>query len=194
MKSCLRIIAILVLLGLIGSFLQAGPIPVLVLAAILAAVLVIRKNLTEKKIAATEQVLGPEPLKLILDGPRVRLAEGARMLRGDTAYDFAVVGESYYAPNFAALLQDIGQSDQSEWDEVATLIADPANSFSKTAVAVYVRGLKLGHVPEPTCADVYRFLLENGGYARANCGIYFDIAGGKSSIYLDVARPYSFES
>jgi hypothetical protein len=115
------------------------------------------------------------------------------MLLGDESYSFEVVGESFYAQNFSALQKNVGLIDGRDWDDVATLVVDPGNKHSQTAVAVFVSGLKLGHVPEVNAPGVYKFLMQNGGYAKADAAIYFSSADGKNSIWLDAVIPVLFK-
>jgi hypothetical protein len=53
--------------------------------------------------------------------------------------------------------------------------------------------LKLGYVPEDKSALVYKFLLQNGGYAKADAAIYFSAADGQNSIWLDAVYPLAFK-
>jgi hypothetical protein len=120
-------------------------------------------------------------------------ASSARMLLGDESFSFEVVGESFYAQNFSALQKNIGLIDGRDWDVVAVLIADPGNKQSQNAVGVFVSGLKLGYVPEINAPGVYRFLMQNGGYAQADGAVYFSSADGQNSIWLDAVIPVLFK-
>ena len=143
--------------------------------------------------AETLKAVGDKPLPNILDANRSMTAMSSRGLLGDESYSFELVGESFYAPNFSALQKNIGLIDDRDWDDVATLIVDPGNKQSKNAVGVFVSGLKLGYVPEVNAPGVYKFLLQNGGYAKADAAIYFSAADGQNSIWLDAVIPVLFK-
>jgi hypothetical protein len=143
--------------------------------------------------ADTLRAVGDAPLPNILDSSSSMTASSARALLGDESFSFEVVGESFYSQNFLALQKNVGLVDGQDWDDVATLIVDPANSHSKNAVAVFVSGLKLGYVPEHNAPGVYKFLLQNGGYAKADAAIYFSAADGQNSIWLDAVIPVLFK-
>jgi hypothetical protein len=70
---------------------------------------------------------------------------------------------------FQHFKKNIGLIDGRDWDDVATLVVDPGNKHSQTAVAVFVSGLKLGHVPEVNAPGVYKFLMQNGRLRQSRC-------------------------
>ena len=193
MRSCLRITAIILLIAIGAQFFQAAPWLLLVFGGVIAVVVLLNNQRKSQLEASTLDQLGQEPLGNILDAERGMSASYARTLLGTGTYDFEVVGESFYKQNFEAIQKNLNVSDDSDWDEVATLIADPGNLHSKNAVAVFISGLKLGYVPENQAELIYRFLLQNGGFAKADAALYFSASSG-NSIWLDVARPYTFRS
>ena len=193
MRTCMGIIAWIVIFALAVQFFQAAPWLLLVFGGLIAIGVYFSKAKKAGLEAETLKTLGDKPLANILDANRSMTASSARELLGDESYSFEVVGESFYAPNFSALQKNIGLIDDRDWDDVATLIVDPGNRNSKTAVAVFVSGLKLGYVPEDKSALVFKFLLQNGGYAKADAAIYFSAADGQNSIWLDAVYPLAFK-
>jgi hypothetical protein len=187
------IIAWILIFAFAVQFFQAAPWLLLVFGGLIAVGVYFSKAKKAGLEAETLKTVGDKPLANILDANRSMTAISARELIGDESYGFEVVGESFYAPNFSALQKNIGLIDDRDWDDVATLIVDPGNRNSKTAVAVFVSGLKLGYVPEDKSALVYKFLLQNGGYAKADAAIYFSAADGQNSIWLDAVYPLAFK-
>jgi len=189
----MKIVAWLLIIALAAQFFQAAPWLLFVFGALLAVGVYLARAKRAALEADTLKAVGDQPLGNILDANRAMTASSARELLGDDSFSFEVVGESFYAQNFLALQKNFGRVDGQDWDDVATLIVDPANPHSKTAVAVFVSGLKLGHVPEEKAAGVYRFLLQSGGYAKADAAIYFSAADGKNSLWLDAVIPLTFK-
>jgi hypothetical protein len=187
------IIAWILIFAFAVQFFQAAPWLLLVFGGLIAVGVYFSKAKKAGLEAETLKTVGDKPLANILDANRSMTAISARELIGDESFSFEVVGESFYAPNFSALQKNIGLIDDRDWDDVATLIVDPGNRNSKTAVAVFVSGLKLGYVPEDKSALVYKFLLQNGGYAKADAAIYFSAADGQNSIWLDAVYPLAFK-
>lgn len=193
MRSCLKIVAWLVIFALAAQFFQAAPWLLFVFGGLIAIGVYISRARRQALEAGTLKIIGDQPLPNVLDADRALTASSARALLGDESFSFEVVGESFYAQNFSALQKNVGLVDGQDWDDVATLIVDPANQHSQNAVAVFVSGLKLGYVPEHNAPGVYRFLLQNGGYAKADAAIYFSSADGQNSIWLDAVIPVLFK-
>jgi hypothetical protein len=187
------IIAWVVIFALAAQFFKAAPWLLFVFGGLIALGVYLSKAKKAALEAGTLKALGDKPLPNILDAGRAMTASGARMLLGDESFSFEVVGESFYAQNFSALQRNVGLIDGRDWDDVATLIVDPGNRASKTAVAVFVSGLKLGYVPEEKSQVAYKFLLQNGGYAKADAAIYFSAADGQNSIWLDAVFPFALK-
>lgn len=192
MRSCIRIIAWILIFALAIQFFQAAPWLLFVLGGLFALVYYLSKLKKAAQEASTLKEIGEEPLGNILDPSRALTAASARALIGNTSFDFEVVGESFYSQNFSAIQKNVGASDGQDWDDTATLIADPGNRHSKNAVGVFVSGLKLGNVPEEKALVIYKFLLQNGGYAKADAAIFFSASDGKNSIWLDAVIPPMF--
>jgi hypothetical protein len=192
MRSCLKIITWVLIFAVAAQFFSAAPWLVFVFGGMVAFGLYIQQWLRAKQVERTLANLGNEPLGNILDPARALTASGARPLLGDESFDFEVVGESFYPQNFLALQKNVGLVDGQDWDDVAILIADPGNKQSANAVGVFVSGLKLGYVPETNAPGVYRFLMQNDGYAKADAAIYFSANDGQNSIWLDAVVPILF--
>jgi len=188
----MQIVAWLLIFALAAQFFQAAPWLVFIFGGAIAAWIYFSRQKKAALEAATLEVVGDEPLGNILEANKALTASAARKLLGDDSFSFEVVGESFYGQNFLALQKNLGLEDGQDWDVEANLIVDPGNQHGKTAVAVFVSGLKLGHVPEQNSAGVYKFLLQNGGYAKADAAIYFSNADGMNSIWLDAVIPVSF--
>lgn len=189
MRSCLKILTWVVIFALAAQFFTAAPWLIFVFGGLIAAAFYLSRARKAALEADTLKLVGEEPLGNILDAGRAMTAEGARELLGDQSFSFEVVGESFYAQNFSALQKNLGLADGQDWDDAAVLIVDPGNPHSKNAVAVFISGLKLGHVPETNAPGVYRFLMQSGGYAKADAAIYFSAGDGKNSIWLDAVVP-----
>lgn len=190
----MRIVAWVVIIALSAQFFQAAPWLLFVFGGALAVGIYLSKLRKSRLEAETISQMGDQPLGNILDANRNLTAISARMLVGNTSFDFEVVGESLYSQNLSALQKNLGLVDGQDWDDVASLIADPNNPQSPNLVAVFVSGLRVGYIPDTRSEGIYRFLLQNGGYARADAAIYFSLRDGQSSIWLDVALPYTFIS
>lgn len=190
----MRIVAWVVIVAIGAQFFQAAPWLIFVFGAALGAGIYFSKWRKSKLESETIARIGDAPLGNILDPGRALTANSARMLLGNTSFDFEVVGESFYAQNFAALQKNLGLVDGQDWDDVAALVADPSNPQAPNQVAVFVSGLRVGYIPDTRSAGIYSFLLQNGGYARADAAIYFSIGDGQNSVWLDVALPYTFIS
>jgi hypothetical protein len=193
MRSCLKIIAWLLIFALAAQFFSAAPWLIFVFGGLIAIGVLFSRAKKAALEADTLKMVGEEPLGNILDANRAMTAASARELLGDESFSFEVVGESFYSQNFSALQKNVGLVDGQDWDDVAVLIVDPGNLHSKTAVAVFVSGLKLGYVPEQNAPGVYKFLMQSGGYAKADAAIYFSAADGKNSIWLDAVIPILFK-
>ena len=98
-----------------------------------------------------------------------------------------VVGESFYHESFASLRQLFSTTGGTEHIVEATLRVDPDNphSASGKAVAVFIRELKVGHVPEDLAPKVFDQLQAQGGSVTLGARLWLDKAGakgGKSSV------------
>lgn len=85
-------------------------------------------------------------------------------IRGDGRYSVEVVGESFYK---AALFNLFGRATDEEGDErevEAMLRLDDNNPHDSKAVAVFIRGQKVGHLSREMAAD-FRHSIQRDGLA-----------------------------
>ncbi len=119
-----------------------------------------------------------------------------KLLRGWTV---PVVGESFYQESFQRLYSLSSNPDKKGILETATLKIDPTNEHSPSgkAVAVYINGLKVGHIAERICEVVFDGLEKLGGSAQCDCYVYFDTSSGDfryNSVDLSFVLPPTLES
>ena len=95
-------------------------------------------------------------------------------LTGDRIYE--VVGESFYAASFRRLMKTFRLRPGGETEVTAVLQLAPENKFSSSgkAVAVYVHGLQVGHIPEGESSGFFDKISERGSRAKARARIWFD--------------------
>ncbi len=87
-------------------------------------------------------------LKRLLGGEPERAADvTATLYEGDV--DLEVRGESFYQENLQQVVQQLGRS------VLALLVPEPKNPYDSNAVAVWVGGLKVGHLSRED-AEVYQ--------------------------------------
>lgn len=109
--------------------------------------------------------------------------------------DFPVNGLTFYPENVQRIRSLLSLEDNSEILTEAVLVYEPDNPYSKsgTAVAVYVRALKVGYVPSESSEYFFRLLTSSQGIARADARFYYS-ADGHSSCRLDVSFPPSWDA
>ncbi|MFM7013814.1 MAG: hypothetical protein ACKOXT_02320 [Actinomycetota bacterium] len=186
----LKIVAWILIGTFALQFFSSAPWLVLLFSVVAAGFWLLSKHTRSRLEKATLAELGDQPLGNILDELARQRFEAAEKLVGDGSYDFEVVEENFYSQNFNSLQRNLNLGEASDWDEEAILISDPANNQSTDAVAVFVSGLKVGYVPHDKSVLVNKFLLQNGGFAKADAALYFSESG--NSIWLDVVRPLGF--
>jgi hypothetical protein len=104
------------------------------------------------------------------DGTEVTLFEGAQ--------DLEVVGESHYQKNLERLVGPRRRDERVRSDIYALLVPEDGNPYDANAVAIWIEGLKVGHLSR---ADARRYrpgllrLQEQHGQPIALKGV---IAGG----------------
>lgn len=108
-----------------------------------------------------------DSIKVVAQGELQDLAEGAA---------FEVVGESFYTAEFRLIAKDLRAKAGDEVFVEVELRLEPNNKYSKSgkAVAVYALGLKVGHIPETSCAAVFDVIKPTGDAAICQGRIYFD--------------------
>ena len=87
-------------------------------------------------------------------GPTVNPEPGTQvaMIKGDGTYSAEVVGESHYQQAFERHFGPRTE-DGVEEEIVATLVFEDNNKHDSNAVAVYVGGDKVGHLPRQDAAE-----------------------------------------
>lgn len=99
-------------------------------------------------------------------------------IRGNGKFEVEVVGESFYTEAFRELFAAQVRAD-AEDDLVldATLVLEDDNPHDSNAVAVYIRGRKVGHLARSMAADFRRAIVRDGWRAYRS----FDVA---ARVYL----------
>jgi hypothetical protein len=97
-------------------------------------------------------------------------------LPGDGEFETEVVGESHYQD---ALAKIAGPKTSAGVDLAvrARLVPEPDNPHDSNAVAIYVQGLKVGHLPRDMAAEWVETLRRRGD-ARAVIEVDANITGG----------------
>jgi HIRAN domain len=103
-----------------------------------------------------------------------------------------VVGESYYEDNLDQVCG--GRTDEGhDYDCMAVLVAEPTNPYDPNAVAVYVDGRMVGHLPRDAAKAYQPIARRLGGHygaCTANIRGGWDRGGGDTGHYgvvLDLA-------
>ena len=106
--------------------------------------------------------------------------------------ELEVVGEFFYRQSFAKLREMFETNGGTEHMVEAELRNDPENphSASGMAVAVFIRGLQVGHIPESLAPKVFEQLEEKGGSLILGARLWLDYQESKPnkssvSIFLD---------
>lgn len=108
------------------------------------------------------------------------------------AAELEVVGEFFYKESFAKLREILETDGGTEHVVEAELRNDPDNPHSESgmAVAVFVRGLQVGHVPESIAPNVFEQLEPKGGTVTLGARLWLDYKESKPNkssvtVYLD---------
>jgi hypothetical protein len=118
---------------------------------------------------------------------------------GDGKFAFPVVATNHHQDFLTALTGGRAQASAHHYC-AALLVPQPNNPYSKHAVAVQVRGLLIGHLPDDCSAD---FLtgLRHAGYHRAACEAIIvgrwdrgDNDQGSFGVRLNARMPFQFLS
>ncbi len=75
-------------------------------------------------------------------------------------FSFEAVGESHYRDNLLAIIDKNNAHKQGELVVDAVMQTEPNNKFDEFAVAIFVDGKKVGHVPSDYSYDVTTYLDE----------------------------------
>lgn len=107
--------------------------------------------------------------------------------------DYPIVGLSHYTDNVNEARKSLSMSDGDNTLTEAVLVCDPDNPYSedRSAVAVYVNDLKVGHLPSLSSRIFFDVISVVGGICKAKCNFYYS-EEGKSACRLDVNFPPSF--
>ena len=116
-------------------------------------------------------------------------------LTGDRIFE--VVGESFYAASFRRLMRSFRLRPGDETEVTAVLQLAPENKFSSSgkAVAVYVHGFQVGHIPEGESSGFFDKISERGNRAKAKARIWFDdrtTDRSRSSVRVHAFSPLRF--
>ena len=130
--------------------------------------------------------------------PTTQLAEPedphtpASVKPGDNPGTIDVVGESFYPEVMAELRKHFRTKGNSEHIVEAELRCDPDNPHSEsgTAVAVYIREMKVGHIPSAISKKVYDQVDAEGGSLMIGARLWLDSPNSKQNrssvtIFLD---------
>ena len=119
-------------------------------------------------------------------------------IRGQGLFD--IVGESCYGQSFRKVASKLRLKRGQESAVTALLVADPNNRFSKSgkAVAVYLEGHQVGHIPEDYAFHFFDKLNERGGSATANGRLWLDditsdFSRSSVQIFTDIPPQFSDE-
>jgi hypothetical protein len=107
---------------------------------------------------------------------------------GPGKYAFDVVGESFYEASFVAILGNQAGT-RTEWFGDALLKLDDTNPHDSNAVAVFVEGHQVGHLPRDLAPTLRKQILQSDAAGKrqiaVGCRVY---AGGENrrfSVTLD---------
>lgn len=108
---------------------------------------------------------------------------------GKVPEELEVVGEFYHQESFAKLRELFGTEGDSEHIVEAELRIDPDNPYSDSgmAVAVYVKDLHVGHIPELLAPNIYELIEPRGGTVTLGARVWLDHVDSKpnkSSVQL----------
>lgn len=94
-------------------------------------------------------------------------AEAEEDYYSDYADDYAyqVTGESFYRDNLMAIIRKNDAFQKGELMLDAILVLEPENEFDPTAVAVFIDGKKVGHIPKDDSMEVTEYIEDRKGTA-----------------------------
>lgn len=111
--------------------------------------------------------------------------------QGRVPEELEVVGEFYHQESFAELRDRFKTVGDSEHIVEAELRIDPDNPYSDSgmAVAVFVKNLHVGHIPEVLAPNIYQLIEPKGGTVTLGARLWLDHKDSrpnKSSVQLFV--------
>lgn len=100
-------------------------------------------------------------------------AEAEEDYYSDYADDYAyqVTGESFYRDNLMAIIRKNDAFQKGELMLDAILVLEPENEFDPTAVAVFIDGKKVGHIPKDDSMEVTEYIEDRKGTALKVKGV-----------------------
>ena len=121
----------------------------------------------------------------------VEESEPSRHALGKVPEELEVVGEFFHPEAFQALRELFGTEGDSEHIVEAELRCDPENPHSDSgmAVAVYVQGHHVGHIPEVLAPAIFEMVDAKGGVVKLGARVWLDHEDsrpGKSSVQVFV--------
>jgi hypothetical protein len=136
----------------------------------------------------------------LTEGFRKKL-ESSNSKPGEVWFTPEIVGESFYKDSFKSLRDGLGLKSGAEARVHVDLVQDPSNEHSRSgkAVAVFVGGLKVGHVSNLDSDKTFEHLSHFGGRIQVPGRIYFGdlretISRNSVTIELSVLRLTSEEN
>ena len=133
----------------------------------------------------------PEKTGVTAAAKKDDIPEAKKPNYGKVPAELEVVGEFFHPEAFEALRVEFGTEGDSEHIVEAELRNDPDNPYSESgmAVAVYVSGQHVGHIPEALAPAIFAMVEAKGGVVRLGARVWLDHRDsrpGKSSVQLFV--------
>ena len=100
-------------------------------------------------------------------------AEAEEDYYSDYADDYAyqITGESFYRDNLMGIIRKHNAFQEGELMLDAILVLEPENEFDPTAVAVFIDGKKVGHIPKDDSMEVTEYIEDRKGTALKVKGV-----------------------
>jgi len=86
-------------------------------------------------------------------------------------YAYEITGESFYRDNLMAIIRQNNAFQKGELMLDAILVLEPENEFDPTAVAVFIDGKKVGHIPKDDSMEVTEYIEDRKGTALKVKGV-----------------------
>ena len=87
------------------------------------------------------------------------------------AYAYQITGESFYRDNLMGIIRKHNAFQEGELMLDAILVLEPENEFDPTAVAVFIDGKKVGHIPKDDSMEVTEYIEDRKGTALKVKGV-----------------------
>jgi len=131
------------------------------------------------------------PRNLSPDSHAIGPADTLPKIRGNGRFSVEVVGESFHADSFNALIRQLRPDDLGgEWFGMATLTLDDGNAHDKNAVAVHILGRQVGHLGRDFAVE-FRNALKRDGLQKfqefgVDARLYWGGDDARHSVSLDL--------